>query len=566
VVALALLGIISLGLTWRNINAQREAAYGHMRLAAQSILRGFDAGLMQGMGRFLRHGGDPENLPPLLRELFQEIVGAEDVLFVALYGPEGKLWLSSHKTGGKAPAETLPPEALRSLRETGRWRERAELAGQPALLAAMRATPMGRGRMMGRMRHMGPMHGPGMIRGPQYLVMALDPQAHLALFRSYRRAALIQTGFVLLAGAALWLLAFSYLRRRDASRRVEELERFQSRLLDHMPDGLATLSSEGEVLSANPSAARLLGQGGGVVGRRLEELLPSAQPCPAPPARPAEQSWFETDTGQKRLELSCVALDPETGGGDRLLLLRDRTAVKALEEELAESKRLAAIGSLAAGVAHEIRNPLGSLRGFAQLFASKLADQPPLGEYAATMVQEADRLNRVVTDLLYLAKPRELKPQAVDVKTVADALARLMHFDLEHANAELDVDLEADTVYADPDGLTQALLNLTANALDALPDEGGTVRIASRRSQEETVLEVRDDGQGMDAETAAQAFEPFFSGKESGTGLGLAIVKNIAAALGGRVELDSAPGRGTTVALRLPAAPRPRPEEASGEG
>ena len=118
------------------------------------------------------------------------------------------------------------------------------------------------------------------------------------------------------------------------------------------------------------------------------------------------------------------------------MLIRDRTQIRSLEEDLNEAKRLAAIGSLAAGVAHEVRNPLSAIRGFAQLFATKLKGQAPLDQYATTMVQEADRLNRVVTDLLYLAKPRQLDPMETDLTQVGESLKQLMRFDFEDKQTE----------------------------------------------------------------------------------------------------------------------------------
>jgi signal transduction histidine kinase len=119
------------------------------------------------------------------------------------------------------------------------------------------------------------------------------------------------------------------------------------------------------------------------------------------------------------------------------------------------------------------------------------------------------------------------------------------------------VDLQAKSVYGDSDGLTQVLLNLMANALPALPESGGELRIFSRFDGKEVVLEVQDNGEGMSAETAAKAFEPFFTGRERGTGLGLAIVKAIVTGLRGRVGLETSPGEGTTVWVRLPAGPQP---------
>jgi two-component system sensor histidine kinase HydH len=279
------------------------------------------------------------------------------------------------------------------------------------------------------------------------------------------------------------------------------------------------------------------------------------------------------------LEILCLPLaagDAESGGEELLVLLRDRTRLRTLEEDLAEAKRLAAIGSLAAGVAHEIRNPLSSLRGFAQLFATKLKGQAPLDAYAATMVQEADRLNRVVTDLLYLARPRDLAPAEVDLPRLMESLKGLLRFDLDHKHAAPSLDLQASTVHADEDALKQALLNLLVNALDALPDpeDGapGQLTLSSSPSagpEPGVWVSVADNGQGMDEEVRQQAFEPFFTAKRQGTGLGLAIVQGIMRAHRGRALIESEPGKGTTLRLFFPDCPgkreQPTPEQTGGE-
>ncbi|MDP3427613.1 MAG: histidine kinase dimerization/phospho-acceptor domain-containing protein, partial [Humidesulfovibrio sp.] len=228
--------------------------------------------------------------------------------------------------------------------------------------------------------------------------------------------------------AVLWFLALAYLSRRNQALKAARLERFHSKLLDNMPDGLLTLGPGGQILSANGSAAHLLlgdkdadsgaeaGTEAELIGRSFRDF-PFAEMAATDGSRPDEWRQYEHDG--RLLEVLCLPLQGEAGAcqppclgqapgqaaassEEKLVLLRDRTRMKSLEDDLAEAKRLAAIGSLAAGVAHEIRNPLSSLRGFAQLFATKLKGQEPLSSYACTMVQEAVRLNRVVTDLLYL--------------------------------------------------------------------------------------------------------------------------------------------------------------------
>jgi two-component system sensor histidine kinase HydH len=426
------------------------------------------------------------------------------------------------------------------------------------------------------------MPGRDMQRTPElpsmFLMAGLNPQRHLDQFQAYRRAALLQAGYVFGAASLLWVLSFAYLRRRDQALKAARLERFQSKLLDNMPDGLVTLADDGSVLSANGSAARLLlgaeGQQpearpeadqqaeagpGALIGRNWAEF-PFAALSGSSPEQKAPYQWRQVEHAGRVLEILCLPLQANASsageGGERMVLLRDRTRLKNLEEDLAEAKRLAAIGSLAAGVAHEIRNPLSSLRGFAQLFATKLKGQEPLCSYAGTMVQEADRLNRVVTDLLFLARPRDAAPVEVDLPRLLESMKSLLRFDLEHKGVTPRIELASETVFADEDALRQALLNLVVNALDALPDAGGEIAIASARAEGDgpagVWLSVSDNGRGMAEDVRARAFEPFFTDKRKGTGLGLAIVQGIMRGHRGRATIESSPGQGATVRLFFP--------------
>ena len=643
VVALLILGAGSIFLTWQNIRRQRELVDQHLLLSAGAVLHGVEANLMRIMHGLGRAPGMTDNLSPTIKEFFQEITASGDIVFLGVFGDDGALIVSSAKDD-KPESIALPEEILAELETRGHWEGPLRYQGKTALFAALRARPslsricsdvaqgvpvlpfelrprgpgsgqglgrgQGRGQGPGMGRGQGPGMGPGMGMGPNgmmgpppdeldsvrmpevpsvFLVAALSPAKHLAQFDAYRRAALLQTGYVLGAAAVLWFLALAYLSRRNQALKAARLERFHSKLLDNMPDGLLTLGPGGLIVSANGSAARLLlGDNGSDSGAEADLIghsfrdFPFAEMAATDGSRPDEWRQYEHDG--RMLEVLCLPLQVEDGAcqplckgagqaaaptEEKLVLLRDRTRMKSLEDDLAEAKRLAAIGSLAAGVAHEIRNPLSSLRGFAQLFATKLKGQEPLSSYACTMVQEADRLNRVVTDLLYLARPRELSPDPIDLVQVAEGLQGLLRFDLEAKGVTPVLNLDVTEICADEDGLKQALLNLMVNALDALPEVqteaqtrgvgGGSITLASTRSVAADApgvwVSVSDTGKGMDEEVRSQAFEPFFTAKRQGTGLGLAIVQGIMRAHKGRAVIDSTPGEGTTVSLFFPDCP-----------
>ena len=229
-----------------------------------------------------------------------------------------------------------------------------------------------------------------------------------------------------------------------------------------------------------------------------------------------------------------------------------RRKVAGLQAEVARQERLAAMGTLAAGVAHEIRNPLSSIKGFATYFRSKFEPGSKDRELAEVMIGEADRLNRVVSELLELTRPSELRPVATDPADLLSHAVRLVEGDCKARGIAVRTSF-ADTgaVSLDSDRMLQALLNLLLNAVQAMP-EGGTLTVSSQAVKDRLELRVADTGHGIPRESMARIFDPYFTTKNQGTGLGLATVRTIAEAHGGRVRVASEPGRGTEITLDLP--------------
>jgi two-component system sensor histidine kinase HydH len=208
---------------------------------------------------------------------------------------------------------------------------------------------------------------------------------------------------------------------------------------------------------------------------------------------------------------------------------------------------------MAAGIAHEIRNPLGTLRGFAQYFAKLGEKDPHAEEYAELMVGEVDRLNRTISALLQFARPREPEMTRVDLGALLRRTARLLQDDLAARKLTFVLDPPAETLLftADSDLLTQVLINLLQNA-QAATDPGGEIRLGACAQDAEIRFWVADTGKGMAPEERSRMFDPFFTTRKTGTGLGLAMVQQIVEQHGGRIEVESAPEQGTTVTVILP--------------
>ena len=227
-----------------------------------------------------------------------------------------------------------------------------------------------------------------------------------------------------------------------------------------------------------------------------------------------------------------------------VVVVRDMSAIKHLEKQVQRAERLAAIGRLAAGVAHEIRNPLSSIRGFAYLLGKGHAEPSPEREYADTMVREIDRINRVVSDLLNFARPMALEPEEVCLTDLIDHVVTLVSADTKAQGIDIHVRSEPDRLrlFADSNQLTQAILNLALNAIQALED-GGTIDVRAGRHQsgEGVAIVMEDNGPGIPPELQEKIFEPFATTRERGTGLGLAMVRKIAENHNGEVRLESPP-------------------------
>ncbi|MCK4985882.1 MAG: histidine kinase, partial [Desulfobacterales bacterium] len=226
--------------------------------------------------------------------------------------------------------------------------------------------------------------------------------------------------------------------------------------------------------------------------------------------------------------------------------------IKQLEEKVRRSEKLAAIGKLAAGVAHEIRNPLSSIRGFAQYLRRALKDKPQELEYAETMVSEVDRINAVVTDLLTFARPMDAQLAPTDISELIEHTVRLVEADARSRNISVQMNIsDLSKIPLDAKQMTQAILNLLLNALQAVKN-GGRIEVGAELNPSDSLLKiwVEDDGSGISADQKGKIFDPFFTTREKGTGLGLAIVHKIVENHSGEINLKSPP-TGKTLGCRF---------------
>jgi signal transduction histidine kinase len=347
-------------------------------------------------------------------------------------------------------------------------------------------------------------------------------------------------------------------RARSEMRSLKELN---ERLVDGLGEGLQLVDEAFAIRHAN----RWMGaRFGPVAGRRCYEALTvDGRPCPGCPLAHRHEIEdpvrLEVDgPAGRRFQLTCSPVRQPDGEVFLLELVADITEQTRLRARLSEAERLAAAGELAAGVAHEIRNPLAAI-----VNATTLLERPEMltgDERTSTLDavrKEARRLNRILSDFLLFARPREPKRLPADVREVVAHVAALIRDDPARARmVELDtrVDPAVPSFAFDPDQLTQVLLNVALNGVEAM-DGRGRLSLEVGRQNGDVVIAVADTGRGMLPEERGRVFEPFFSRKPGGTGLGLTIARRIVVAHGGRIDLESTPGKGTRFTIALPIAP-----------
>ena len=346
----------------------------------------------------------------------------------------------------------------------------------------------------------------------------------------------------------------------------EELERLNSAIVSNLNSGLTTITSEGRIRVFNRYAEAMTGvTQQDAYDRSLFDLIPGFRHY-ASHIADVKRGEFEYKAGDGRTLVigfsSAPLLSPSSEGAGVLINFQDLTRIKRMEESLKRADRLAAIGELAARIAHEIRNPLASISGSVQLIAAGEGVQDKDQRLFGIVMRETDRLNHLIEDFLAYARPTRPAPAAVNLHSMVDEIRSLLDADQRFSRIEVDNRVDPLLELAvDPHLFRQVLWNLLVNAADAMP-EGGTVSVygqcedevrAGGERRQTCRITVVDTGCGMSADLVSHVFEPFYTTKPGGTGLGLATVYRIVEAHGGRIAVKSREGEGTEFTIYLPA-------------
>ncbi len=530
----------------KNFHREKEFMTGSLLSQANILMRSVEAGSrtgMKGMGWGQRQ----------LQMLLEETARQPDVLFVAVLDSEGRVVLHSEPGRvGDVMFVSLPSPGL----TTHRFNREAESSFE----VVKSFQPYG-GRHHGGRRWSeapGAGHWEGYGRD-MYIVVALDPSPLESALRQDLHQTLLLFGMMFLVGAAGFVSLTWAQHYRRARSSLQDMRAFTSTVVNQMPVGLLVTDRSGRIEQANEAARMILRCPMGPEGSvdSLPGFVPIARRLQSE-ERVVEQEIrcrVDEDLHVPLLVNASVIRDGKNRTVGYVFLFSDMTDIKQLEEQLRRSERLAALGRLAAGVAHEIRNPLSSIKGFARILSGRFTSDDRDYRIAETLQEEVERLNKVVTELLDFARPATLHKKDTSIRELVDHSLRLVEGDIVHRNirTECRIDPEDLRVSLDPDRFAQILLNLYLNALQAM-EEGGLLRIEGERRADEAVLRVSDSGRGISPEHIPHVFDPYFTTKPRGVGLGLANVHKLVEAHGGEVEVMSMPGRGTTVTIHLPWA------------
>jgi two-component system sensor histidine kinase PilS (NtrC family) len=358
----------------------------------------------------------------------------------------------------------------------------------------------------------------------------------------------------------------SDVRLKAAAQSLASLRALHERIVESIRSGLVTTDLQGRIYTFNAAAAEITGyreadvrgQDASIFFGEIKEIVAHSMETGSGGESPRfEADCLTADGLRLRLGFSVSPLFAETGDTTgTVITFQDLTHIRALEETSRRQDRLAAIGRMAASIAHEIRNPLAAMRGSIQMLRADMEGESSQTELMEIILRESDRLNRIISDFLSYARPRSISQSKVDVGELLRQTFTLLRHSAEiHENQIIEEVVPATPVLANADSeqLQQVFWNLARNALQAMPSpNGGTLRAAvAKHGQNRLRIAFSDTGRGMSPEQVEHLFEPF-SSTTGGTGLGLSIVYQIIRDHGGTINVRSREGQGTTITIELP--------------
>ena len=566
--AVVILAPIFAFITVQSINQQKRSTTTLLVEKGAALIRSFEAGARTGMMR-MRWGGNQ------VQKLLSETAQQPDIAYILVTDAKGIILADSDvKKIGAVYRTDLDLHRI-ALSSEIRWRQITGENSAQIFEVFKHFSPIRTGRLKQDKHmqrndwcrfHMVPRStlGNNDFNRGQIIFVGLNMGAvEEARIEGTRRSVVMAAILLLIcfAGIIALFLAQAYRSTKDSLSRVKA---FSDNLVENMPIGLLAIDRDDKITSFNQNAEKVLELSGdkirghfagNILSRPLSDFLLRLKSQDGPIENEFEYSVHNGKTVP--LEVIGTVLKDETGNQlGWIILFRDLTEIQRLKTEVARSRHLASIGTLAAGVAHEIRNPLSSIKGFATYFKERYRDVPEDLSTAEIMIQEVERLNRVIGQLLEFARPMNVQKESASLERVVKHSLKLIEGDA-HAGG-VGVKFQSDAVpnkaWIDTDRITQVLLNLYINAIESMEKKGVlSVELTLDENSDRFRITVSDTGAGIQEKDLPNLFDPYFTTKSSGTGLGLAIVHKIIESHGGEIRIKTVPGTGTSITVWLPS-------------
>lgn len=559
--------LVPIFLFWTIQNISREKSFTTELLLEKgaALIRSFEAGTRTGMMGMMGMHGSRFQLQKLLTETAQQT----DIVYLIVTDVNGIILAHNDPTMiGRVHGKDLDLERI-SRSEKVEWRRVSNPDGTCIFEVFRKFSPTGRrfrmlhGRMMSNLwgRFFSHPGQPDLDTG-QIIFVGLDMELIESARKADMRHTVIMALILLLIGFAGIVSLFLAQAYRSAKTSLSKVKAFSDHVVENMPIGLLAIDMEGRIASFNQAAESVFQiSSREALGKKAHDILPEQLESLI--------GDLENRKGIVEKEITCPIRDGKTIPmdvsaslleGDKgvflgyIILFRDLTEIQELKREIERNQRMASLGRLAAGIAHEIRNPLSSVKGFATYFKERYRNTPEDQKTAEIMIQEVDRLNRVIGQLLDFARPMAIQKKPTAIQSIIRHALKMIEGQAQGKNIKITTSFSPDieNVNIDPDRIKQVFLNLYLNAIEAM-ENGGTlsVNLSQEGDPKRIKIEISDTGAGIKKEDLVHIFDPYFTTKQSGTGLGLAIVHKIIESHGGEVKVESELGKGTTVTIFL---------------
>lgn len=545
---------------------QRETAFkeGALQQQAESVARGISLGFRKAVRERDVENNDKETLALVVQQALEDATVQAGVSGVYVLSESGTIIASAIGEGSAPRIVQLPKgfldKGVQALKGSPFYFNTREVSGEENRYFILTVFNRGRSQRTTMHHNMGNntshhMQRKRVDRKTTYLLLDLNLGEFNSSFGSTKKQIFILS-FVLLLVVGGSCLSFMALRSLTLSqRKLARLGIFQKQLLASLPIGLMAVSKSGFVKLINREMETIdpvfsqnaLGKSESDInknfGVELQHHLRN------------ESRNVALNGEQKVLSFSKVVVLSDSGEPDGyVLLVEDVTRQHHLREELEKSNRMASLGKMAAGVAHELRNPLSSVKGLGVLLQSRFDKESTDYKTAGVLVAEVDRLNRSISELLDFAKPKNQPGNLFAIRNCVQKAVDLVAIDIEEMNVQLDVSLPQEyvKVRGDEDKLNQVFLNLLLNSIQAVEQFGAIAIRYTIEDNGEIVIEIKDDGAGIPEDILSQICDPYFTTKADGTGLGLAVSSKVVEDHGGTLYVGNHQDGGAFSKVTLP--------------